>query len=180
MTKPTLIFGSLLATAVVVGCGPGPVAPHRSSLEGSRSSTAAAARARPVSAEIGCVPFVATGSPGSVEMAGGPPPAPLDITVRAEGRATHLGRYSSTARFVVTFTSPTTAVFEGGGTFTAANGDELAFAYAGDFFPGQPAGGLGTYEFAGGTGRFQGATGGGVFQSEGGDTTFDGSLCPAR
>jgi hypothetical protein len=81
---------------------------------------------------------------------------------------------------VVTFTSPTTAVFDGGGTFIAANGDELDFTYTGDFFPGPVAGGRGDYEFVGGTGRFDGATGTGLFNSEDGHTTFDGDVCFAR
>ncbi|MGD8362762.1 MAG: hypothetical protein PVJ04_15145, partial [Gemmatimonadota bacterium] len=127
-----------------------------------------------------CVPFKVNGSPGSVQVTGGPPPAPLNVTINAAGTATHLGHYSSSASVVVTFTSPTTAVFDGGGTFIAANGDELDFTYTGDFFPGPVAGGRGDYEFVGGTGRFDGATGTGLFNSEDGHTTFDGDVCFAR
>lgn len=131
-------------------------------------------------AEPACPPFKTHGSPGTVDIAGGPPPAPLTITIDAQGHATHLGHYSSFASGVVTFPSPTEALFDGGGTFTAANGDEVHFDYYGNFFPGPVPGGLGVYEIIGGTGRFDGATGSGLFQSEGGNTIFDGYICFAR
>lgn len=131
-------------------------------------------------AESPCVPFKTLGSPGTTEIVGGPPPAPLSITIEAEGHATHLGHYGSFASGVITFPAPTVALFDGGGSFTAANGDEVYFDYYGNFFPGPIPGGLGIYEITGGTGRFDEATGSGVFQSEGGNTTFNGHICFAR
>lgn len=178
MLKRSIAIAGVLVPGFIVGCGDGPILPGRTP-SGGLEAAASAAGAGPVGAPR-CVPFKVSGTPGAVQIDGGPPPAPLDITVDAEGQATHLGRYSSSANFLVTFTSPTTAVFDGGGSFTAANGDQLAFTYTGDFFPGPVAGGLGDYELTGGTGRFAGATGTGVFSSEGGHTTFDGDLCVAR
>lgn len=174
MLKRSIAIGTMLVPTLMIGCRQNPVVPDPSTSEVFDASVSAAVT-DPV-----CVPFRVVGSAGSVQIAGGPPPAPLDITISAGGHATHLGHYSSSANFVVTFTSPATAVFDGGGTFTAANGDHLVFTYAGDFFPGPTAGGLGTYEITGGTGRFEGATGSGIFNSEGGHTTFDGDVCFAR
>ena len=187
MSRTAVVLAMTLGAMPALGCSASPVAP-----------STVATKAAPLSAEIRtaveaerahpsgktepgvCVPFKTNGSAGSVEIAGGPPPAPLEVTLSAEGHGTHLGRYSSSASFVVTFSSPTVAVFDGGGTFTAANGDEVRFEFSGDFFPGQPAGGLGDYQIVGGTGRFEGATGSGVFSSGGGSTTFDGDICFAR
>ena len=180
MLKASVAIGMMPVLTLTLGCGPNPVGPDRSTSEAFDASASAFAVAVPAGADAVCVPFKVNGRPGSVQVAGGPPPAPLDITINAEGQATHLGHYSSMGNFVVTFTSPTTAVFDGGGAFTAADGDDLAFTYAGDFFPGPVAGGRGTFEIAGGTGRFERTTGSGVFNSEGGHTTFDGELCFAR
>jgi len=127
-----------------------------------------------------CVPFKTLGSPGSTEITGGPPPAPLNFSVEAEGHGIHLGRYVSAASAVITFPAPNVALFDGGGWFTAANGDEVYFDYYGNFFPGPVPGGLGVYEINGGTGRFDGATGSGVVETEGGNTTFDGHICFAH
>lgn len=179
MFNRSVAIGVILVPMLVVGCKEDPIVPDTPASEAFRAHGSAFASATAVHAGV-CIPFKVNGSAGSVQIAGGPPPAPLVITLSAGGQATHLGRYSSSASFVVTFTSPTTAVFDGGGTFTAANGDEIAFVYSGDFFPGPVAGGLGNYEFVGGTGRFEGATGSGVFSSEGGHTTFDGDVCLAR
>jgi hypothetical protein len=180
MLKRSFTIGAMLVPTLVVGCGQNPVVPGRTTSEGVVTSLAPSANVTPAAADPVCVPFKVNGSPGAVQVSGGPPPAPLNITISAEGNATHLGHYSSSGNFVVTFTSPTTAVFDGGGTFTAADGGELIFTYTGDFFPGPVAGGRGAYEIAGGTGRFEGATGTGVFSSEGGHTTFDGAICFAR
>ncbi|MEJ2542355.1 MAG: hypothetical protein P8188_20740 [Gemmatimonadota bacterium] len=177
MLNRSVAIGMMAMPTLIVGCGGNPVLPDRSTSEESDASVSAFAVAAPAAV---CVPFKVNGNPGSVQVTGGPPPAPLNLTISAEGQATHLGQYSSTANAVVTFTSPTTAVFDGGGTFTAADGDDLAFTYTGDFLPGPVAGGHGTYVIAGGTGRFEGATGSGVFNSEGGQTTFDGDVCFAR
>lgn len=186
------VFAVIVPALLIVACQSSPTAPS-STISGSGNAAsvpvgsnagntvATATAVGPAVAEPGvCVPFKVNGSAGSVEIAGGPPPAPLEITLSAGGHATHLGQYSSSAIFVVTFPSPTVAVFDGGGTFTAANGDEVRFEYSGDFFPGSPAGGFGDYQIVGGTGRFEGATGIGVFSSEGGSTTFDGDICFAR
>lgn len=180
MLKRSVAIGVMLVPTLVVGCSRDPVVPDRSTSEGFDTPVVASAIVTPAAAEPVCVPFKVNGSPGSVQVTGGPPPAPLHISISAEGTATHLGHYSSLGNFVVTFTSPATAVFDGGGTFIAANGDELVFTYTGDFFPGPVAGGLGTYEITGGTGRFESATGTGVFSSEDGHTTFDGDVCFAR
>jgi hypothetical protein len=187
MTRTLVSLSAAAAAAVfAAGCGQyptGPVAPDPPASEAFRANDSAVASAlsAPLDEERHvCVPFTVHGGAGSVEVAGGPPPAPLVITLSAAGHAAHLGHYSSSASFVVTFPSSTAAVFAGGGTFTAANGDEVHFGYSGDFFPGPVAGGLGSYEIAGGTGRFEGATGSGGFRSEGGETTFDGDICFAR
>ncbi len=180
MLKHSVAFGILLVPTFMVGCGRDPVVPDRVTTEGPGtaavvgSTVAARDAASPV-----CVPFKVNGSPGSFEVSGGPPPTPLAITLTGEGTATHLGRYTSSASAVVTFTSEG-AVFDGGGTFTAANGDELVFTYTGDFFPGPVPSGVGTYEIDGGTGRFDGATGSGTFRSEDNHTTFDGDICRSR
>ena len=180
MLKRSVAIAVMLVPMLVVGCSRDPVVPNRSTSARYDTPGAVSASMAPAAAEPVCVPFKVRGSPGSVQVTGGPPPTPLNITIDAGGNATHLGHYSSSASFVVTFTSPTTAVFDGGGTFTAANGDELDFTYAGDFFPGPVAGGHGDYQITGGTGRFEGATGTGVFNSEDGRTTFDGDVCFAR
>jgi hypothetical protein len=178
MLKRSVAITAMLMPLLIVGCGEDPVVTEPSA--SIRSVFADALPAQAAAPPNICVPFRANGSAGSVQIGGGPPPAPIDITLNAEGRASHLGRYSSSASFVVTFTSPTTAVFDGGGTFTAANGDQLVFTYTGDFFPGPVARGLGSYDVVGGTGRFEGATGSGVFSSGDGHTTFDGDVCFAR
>lgn len=180
MLKRSVAFGVLLVPTLIVGCGRDPVVPDRVSAKGFGASVLPSAVAAPAATRPVCVPFKVNGSPGSMQVAGGPPPSPLFLTLSAEGEATLLGHYASSAHAVVTFTSPTTAVFDGGGTFTAANSDQLAFTYTGDFFPGPVPAGLGPYEIDGGTGRFEGATGSGVFRSDGGHTTFDGDLCLVR
>lgn len=178
MLKHSVAIGVLVVPTFIVGFGGDPVVPDR--IVSERSDSPMFASASPTAETRACVPFKVNGSPGSAEITGGPPPAPLNLTVNAEGQATHLGHYSSTASAVITFPSPTTAVFDGGGTFTAANGDQLSFTYTGDFFPGPVPGGRGNYEIVGGTGRFAGATGSGIFISEGGRTSFDGDICFAR
>jgi hypothetical protein len=177
MLKRSVAIVAMLAPVSMVGCGEGPVVPGPAS-EGAHPPVNASVLPGPAAAgSPACVPFWSKGSAGSLQIAGGPPPAPLFVTVSAEGRATHLGHYSSSATFVVTFTSPTTAVFDGDGAFTAANGDQLDFEYSGDFFPGPVPGGAGSYEIVGGTGRFAGATGSGIVDSGGNETTFEGELC---
>lgn len=180
MSKRSIAIGMMLVPALVAWRAQDPGLVDRSTADVVVTDASALAHAPPGAVSDVCVPFKANGSAGSVQIAGGPPPAPLTITLSAGGQATHLGRYSSSASFVVTFPSPMAALFDGGGTFTAANGDELYFTYSGDFFPGPVAGGLGVYEFVGGTGRFESARGSGVFRSDGGDTTFDGDVCFAR
>lgn len=179
MLKRSFAFGVLLVPTFIVGCGRDPVVPDQTAAEGPGTSAVGPAVAARDAASPVCVPFKVHGSPGSLEIAGGPPPAPLDLTLTGEGQATHLGHYTSSARAVVTFTSEG-AAFDGGGTFTAANGDELVFTYTGDFFPGPVPSGVGTYEIDGGTGRFDGATGSGTFRSDDNHTTFDGDVCLVR
>lgn len=179
MLNRSVPIGVMLAAALSFGCGRDPVVPVGTKSAEPDTPVFPSASSPTVTAPL-CVPFKAKGNPGSVQIAGGPPPAPLDVTISADGQATELGHYTSSASAVVSFTSPTTAVFDGGGTFVAANGDQLVFTYTGDFFPGPVAGGRGPYEFTGGTGRFDGATGHGLFNSEGGGTTFDGEICLAR
>ena len=180
MLKRSVVCGVLLVPTLIVGCGGDPLVPPRIASEGLGTSVPGPAVAARTTAIQVCVPFKVNGSPGAMQVTGGPPPSPLYLTLSAEGEATLLGHYASSAHAVVTFTSPTTALFDGGGTFTAANGDQLAFTYTGDFFPGPVPAGTGPYEIDGGTGRFEGATGSGVFRSEGGHTTFDGDVCLAR
>ena len=121
-------------------------------------------------------PFKAMGAATSITVTGGPPPAPLSFEILAQGNATHLGKYTSDAQFVVTFVSATQAVFDGGGTLTAANGDQVDFVMSGDFFPGPVPGGVGHFTITGGSGRFANASGGGEFVSMGGETIFDGTI----
>jgi hypothetical protein len=178
MLKHSVAIGVLVVPTFIAGFGGDPVVPDRIASETSELSVFTSAS--PMAQAPSCVPFKVNGNPGAVAMTGGPPPAPLNLSINAEGQATHLGHYSSTASAVVTFTSPTTAIFDGGGTFTAANGDQLNFTYVGDFFPGPVPGGFGNYQIVGGTGRFAGATGSGIFNSEGGKTSFEGEICFAH
>lgn len=177
MLKHSVAIGVVVLPTIIAGHGGDAATPDRIGSEGLDIPAFASTVAPPTAEGPVCVPFTVNGNPGSVQLTGGPPPAPLTITISAGGHATHLGHYSSTASGVITFTSPTTALFDGGGTFTAANGDQVYFTYTGNFFPGPVPGGLGNYEITGGTGRFAGATGSGIFNSEGGSTTFEGDIC---
>lgn len=82
----------------------------------------------------------------------------------AEGKATHLGRFTWVSVEYVDFhTIPGGVAVEGSFTMTAANGDRLFGEYTTTGFPDE-AGDLiihGNYQFTGGTGRFAGATGSG-------------------
>jgi len=103
MLKRSVAIGVLLVPMLVIGCSQDPVVPGRSRSKGLDTPVAASAIVTPAAAEPVCVPFKVNGSPGSVQVTGGPPPAPLHITINADGEATHLGHYSSSANVVVTF-----------------------------------------------------------------------------
>jgi hypothetical protein len=86
------------------------------------------------------------------------PPATLEIHLSGEGKATHLGRFTSEEHTVGTFPNP---VATGTWAFTAANGDQL---FATTESTGTPVGpGIDDVKtvatITGGTGRFADATG---------------------
>ena len=72
------------------------------------------------------------------------------------GQATHLGCYSMAYDGTFVFTSPTTSVWVGKGTYTAANGNHLDFDVT---ITCDGSGETGVMEFTGGSGRFDGASG---------------------
>ena len=79
------------------------------------------------------------------------------------GHSSHLGNFTATGYHVLDLL---TGEFAGVATYTAANGDSMNVAYAGQLFPSGdadfPYGVVATIEINGGTGRFADATGGGV------------------
>jgi hypothetical protein len=75
------------------------------------------------------------------------------------GNATHLGRFTGTAQFVLDVCDLT---YVGSYVFTAANGDTISGPFIGSFTPTDVQGVFDNTESAfitGGTGRFTGATG---------------------
>jgi len=80
------------------------------------------------------------------------------LTVLAEGKATHLGRF---AREEMVLFNPATGTLSGLVVYTAANGDQLFGSVVGGFISANTA--TGTYVFTGGTGRFANASGGAEF-----------------
>jgi hypothetical protein len=75
------------------------------------------------------------------------------------GNATHLGRFTGTAEFVLDVCNLT---YVGGYVFTAANGDSISGPFIGSLTPTDVPGVFDNTESAfvtGGTGRFAGATG---------------------
>ena len=75
------------------------------------------------------------------------------------GNATHLGRFSGTAQFVLNVCDLT---YVGSYVFTAANGDRISGPFVGSLTPTDVPGVFDNTESAfvtGGTGRFAGATG---------------------
>ncbi|MHC4473061.1 MAG: hypothetical protein ACYS99_19090 [Planctomycetota bacterium] len=102
---------------------------------------------------------------------------PFTLHIEASGVGTHLGTCDLSS--ITTWTPKAGGLwFEGNGTITAANGDELHFTSYGWSFPGSADG---DYEILGGTGRFEGATGSGSFEvSENADLSqtavFDGTI----
>ena len=109
------------------------------------------------------VPFKGKVKGAAVNMA--PDPAGVVLTLRATGRATHLGH--CTRQEVILF-NPVTGTLTGTMVFTAANGDQLFAIVAGGFT--SPTTAIGTYTLTGGTGRFSDSSGSAGFEV----TTPDG------
>ncbi len=89
-----------------------------------------------------------------------PTPGGAVFTIHASGNATQLGQYTRVETLLL---NPFTGAFTGTIDFTAANGDVLSVAVAGQFTTGTTA--VGTYTMTGGTGRFVGATGNATFSA---------------
>jgi hypothetical protein len=119
------------------------------------------------------VPFRTIGSPILVE-----PVSDDTVRIVAQGRGTHLGRYTSFAKVTIVPQGPgNPPAFDGSATFVAANGDQLHVDYSGVVTNPFPNGeGEGAYQITGGTGRFGQASGQGAFVSRGGITVFSGTI----
>ena len=91
MLKPAVTLGGMLAATLLLGCEDAPFAPVPVSEPIASAQLGTLNEHASVHGD-GCVPFKAHGSPGSEEVTGGPPPAPLQITSRAGGHASHRGR----------------------------------------------------------------------------------------
>lgn len=168
--------GSLVLLAVLfgAGCEAAPTAPAIAAPDDAYSSLGRAngTVTVPFSAR-----FFTVGAGLLPDESCGPFPVLLN-TQEGYGEATHLGRFSVRITFCMDVTDildgeltegESLPYWNGVGTMTAANGDELFFTIAGavvpsdhpdfDFEFSDP------FHFAGGTGRFSGATGGGVTNS---------------
>ena len=77
------------------------------------------------------------------------------------GNATHLGMFTNTGHvnFTPDASNPTILHPDGGGVFTAANGDKLNFVIVKGALDLTTGIGTGDFAFTGGTGRFANATG---------------------
>ena len=77
------------------------------------------------------------------------------------GNATHLGMFTNTGKvmFVPDASNPNIVHPNGGGVFTAADGDKLNFVIISGALDLTTGIGTGDFEFTGGTGRFANATG---------------------
>lgn len=77
------------------------------------------------------------------------------------GNATHLGMFTNTGKvmFMPDASNPNIVHPNGGGVFTAANGDKLNFIIISGALDLTTGIGIGDFEFTGGTGRFANATG---------------------
>jgi hypothetical protein len=77
------------------------------------------------------------------------------------GNATHLGMFTNTGKvmFVPDASNPNIVHPNGGGVFTAADGDKLNFVIISGALDLTTGIGTGDFEFTGGTGRFASATG---------------------
>ena len=77
------------------------------------------------------------------------------------GNATHLGMFTNTGKvnFTPDTSNPNILHPDGGGVFTAANGDKLNFIIITGALYLTTGIGTGDFEFTGGTGRFANATG---------------------
>ena len=120
------------------------------------------------------VPFQGSAEGAIVGVA--PDPAGVVLTVRAEGSATQLGRFTREESILF---NPATGTLTGLIVFTAANGDQLFGTVQGGFV--SPTLATGSYTFTGGTGRFQNASGAADFSLSSSDgvhftVEFEGSL----
>jgi hypothetical protein len=125
----------------------------------------------------GDVPFKGSAEGAVVSVT--PGPEGVVLTVLAEGKATHLGKFT---REEVLVLNPVTGAVAGMIIFTAANGDQLIGEVTGQFT--SPTTVAGTYTFTGGMGRFEDAAGEVEFSLATPDGTkftveFDGSLSSA-
>jgi hypothetical protein len=103
------------------------------------------------------------------ESCGSEPGVFLNIQ-EGTGEGTHLGRFSVRITFCMDVTNfPTVPYWNGVGTFTGANGDQLFITIEGTVLPSDhPDFDLefsDPFDFVGGTGRFSGASGGGITNS---------------
>ena len=124
----------------------------------------------------GDVPF--KGSAEGAVVSTSPRPEGVLLMVLAEGRATHIGKFSREEMVIL---DPATGTIAGMVVFTAANGDQLTGEIGGQFT--SPTTVVGTYTFTGGTGRYENAAGEADFCLSTPDGThftveFDGSLSP--
>jgi len=134
---------------------------------------------QPLAAGEVSVPFKAVGVTTSEQGPfPGPGPNQLTLLLAGTGRGTHLGRMTSTATIVMTFSPEGIPIaFAGALRLVAANGDELYVSTSG--VP-TPQGGTGGYTITGGTGRFIGATGSGSFTKTAAVGKFDGKITLVR
>jgi hypothetical protein len=120
------------------------------------------------------VPF--SGNAEGAIVSASPDPEGVLLTVLADGRATHLGRFS---REELLLLNPVAGTIAGTVVFTAANGDQLSGLVSGQFTSQTTV--IGTYTFTGGTGRFKKASGEADFSlstTDGGHftVTFEGRV----
>ena len=120
------------------------------------------------------VPFQGKGEGAIINAV--PVPAGIELTVQANGQASHLGQFSR--QEVVVF-DPVAGTLNGTIVFTAANGDQLSGTVVGGFV--SPGTATDTYTFTGGTGRFANASGVAAFNLSTPDgahfsVTFGGTL----
>ena len=103
-------------------------------------------------------PFKATGQ-GRVTNLEGPVNGLLQVTAPTAGQATHLGGWTTVARY--SLLPDGSAIPAGTAVFTASNGEQLVVTFSGTFDAAR-INFTGTYQIRGGTGRFRNATGSGV------------------
>lgn len=84
------------------------------------------------------------------------PAVSLQVDIAGSGNATHVGKYTYEARECF---NPTTLLYGGAFTLTAANGDRIVGTYSGKVFISAEVAYEQNVGITGGTGRFAGASG---------------------